>query len=76
MNVVSNEKVSCECGLKLIGLKFRGLRWSGLRWSGLKWIGLNCLQTRNYRRKKLFLLTLNCKDFAVALTYHVFHVNG
>jgi len=27
MNVVSNEQVSSECGLKC-----RGLKWSGLKW--------------------------------------------
>jgi len=50
MNVVSNEKVSCECSLKLTGRKCRGLvwTWSQMKWSqinGLKWTGLNCLHT-------------------------------
>jgi len=30
MGVVSNENVSCECGLKLTGLECRGLKWIGL----------------------------------------------
>ena len=32
MNVVSNEKVSCECGVKWTGLQCRGLKWT---WSHL-----------------------------------------
>ena len=48
MNVVSNEKVSCECGLKWIWFQMKvvsnecDLKWTGLIWTGCKVISTSC----------------------------------
>jgi len=38
MNVVSSEKVSCECYLKRTGLKCRGLKWLWSQVKSLMWM--------------------------------------
>jgi len=48
MNVVSNKKVSCECGLKETGFKCRGLKWT---WSRMSWFQLSAHPSKQYKVK-------------------------
>ena len=89
MNVVSDEKIPCECGLKRRDIMWmfsemnRSQMWWSqmnrlqMKWShmnGLKWIGLNCLQTVNNQFWTSFHQFFQVPSKTI--TYYVVHRNA